>query len=65
MREEPDESSLGNLPDTENSDGIRRGGADIMGSRLDGVRVDEIFTLEEGEQVHRRSGMQSLNVPSP
>lgn len=36
-----------------------------MGSRLDGVRVDEIFTLEEGEQVPRRSGLQSLNVPSP
>lgn len=46
--DEMDDDSLGNLPDTENSDGIRRGGADVMGSRQEGVRVDEIATLEEG-----------------
>lgn len=55
MREEPEESSLGNVPDTENSDGIRRRGADIMGSRQDGVRVDDIAILEEGEHVLMRS----------
>lgn len=43
------------MPDTENSDGIRRRGADIMGSRQDGVRVDDIAILEEGEHVLMRS----------
>lgn len=51
--EEPVAASLGNLSDTENSDGIRRGGAEVMGSREEGVRADEIETLEEGELYRR------------
>jgi hypothetical protein len=47
--EEPDADSRGDMPDPETSDGIRRGEADVMGSREEGVRADEIETLEEGE----------------
>lgn len=35
--------------ETGNEDGIQRGSADVIGSRLDGVRTDELVTLEDGE----------------
>lgn len=37
------------LSGSENADGIQRGTAEVMGSRLEGVRADELATLEEGE----------------
>lgn len=43
------EEELANLSSSENEDGIQRGTAEVMGSRLEGVRADELTTLEEGE----------------
>lgn len=56
-----DGASPENLPDTENSDGIRRGPAEVMGSGLEGVRVDEIATIEEGEFLPLFSGCPSTH----
>lgn len=48
-QEEGDGAAGVNLSLTQNADGIRRGVAEVMGSRQEGVREDELATMEEGE----------------